>query len=73
MKIVELKDKFDHQIHGNLSRTPLGQLRHKVGAFSHVVFIESEAGPSGCVRDSKGKCWDWWVGLEGNVVVIPSV
>lgn len=66
VKIVELDSKTD-------SQSPLNQLRQKIGEFAHVVFVQGEAGPSGCARDSKGKCWDWWVGLEGNVVVIPSV
>jgi hypothetical protein len=73
MKIIELATKLDHAIQGNLSRTPINQLRRRLGVFQHIAF-QSEPDIGGTVRQIKtGKYFDWWVNEHNEVTIIPAV
>lgn len=46
--------------HGNLYHNHSNQLRRAIGRYS-VVHVDHR---SGTVRDSQGRCWDWWETAE---------
>lgn len=65
-KLIELDSIQTIAIHGNLWNSPSNQIRRKIGRHSLVDVGHR----SGTVRDSDGKCWDWWFAADEKTVVV---
>jgi len=72
MRIIDLATPQDMRIHGDRARSPLNQLRAKIGPHTITHSDITPDGPQGTARDQKGKDWDWWLNEWGDIVVAAS-
>lgn len=69
IKFIEIKGPELARIHGNLSRTPLNQLRRKLGASVRITRL---------LEDNTGMCryrgvdYDFWLNEWGDIVTVKS-